>query len=247
MAVAVQGLRYQSVTIASLDGKNKIDLTNSITSVDYYEDILSPCITMTMNIINSYSIFNRLPIRGGESVSMEIETVSGTFLLDGENAMYVYKVSNLDAQNKNESFTLHLVSREGLTNETARCQTVYRGNLKNTVIKILKDDLKTKKFKSQNIEPTANSYSFIGNNKKPFHTLQWLGPKSVPTTSGGPTGTSGSDQNGIAKGTAGFFFYENKDGFNFRSIDSLVSNTRIEVSSANKKKVYNYSYDQKVI
>ena len=247
MAVAVQGLRYQSVTIASLDGKNKIDLTNSITSVDYYEDILSPCITMTMDVINSYSIFNRLPIRGGESVSMEIETVSGTFLLDGENAMYVYKVSNLDAQNKNESFTLHLVSREGLTNETARCQTVYRGNLKNTVIKILKDDLKTKKFKSQNIEPTANSYSFIGNNKKPFHTLQWLGPKSVPTTSGGPTGTSGSDQNGIAKGTAGFFFYENKDGFNFRSIDSLVSNTRIEVSSANKKKVYNYSYDQKVI
>ena len=109
MTVAVSGLRYQSVTIASLDGKNKIDLTNSITSVDYYEDILSPCITMTMEVINSYSIFNRLPIRGGESVSMEIETVSGTFLLDGENAMYVYKVSNLDAQNTNESFTLHLV------------------------------------------------------------------------------------------------------------------------------------------
>ena len=95
MAIAVQGLRYQSVTIASLDGKIKKDLTNSITSIDYYEDILSPCITMTMNVTNIYSIFNRLPIRGGESVSMEIETVSGTFLLDGENAMYVYKVSNL--------------------------------------------------------------------------------------------------------------------------------------------------------
>ena len=247
MAIAVQGLRYQSVTIASLDGKIKKDLTNSITSVDYYEDILSPCVTMTIDVINSYSIFNRLPIRGGESVSMEIETVSGTFLLDGENAMYVYKVSNLDAQNTNESFTLHLVSREGLTNETVRCQTVYRGNLKNTVTKILKDVLKTNKFKDENIEQTSNSYSFIGNNKKPFHTLQWLGPKSVSTISGGPTGTSGGDQSGIAKGTAGFFFYENKDGFNFRSIDSLVSNTRIEASISNKKKVYNYSYDQKVI
>ena len=247
MAIAVQGLRYQSVTIASLDGKTKKDLTNSITSIDYYEDILSPCITMTMNVTNIYSIINRLPIRGGESVSMEIETVSGTFVLDGENAMYVYKVSNIEAEHTNESFTLHLVSREGLTNETVRCQTVYRGNLKNTVTKILKDDLKTNKFKDENIEQTSNSYSFIGNNKKPFHTLQWLGPKSVSTISGGPTGTSGGDQSGIAKGTAGFFFYENKDGFNFRSIDSLVSNTRIEASSANKKKVYNYSYDQYVI
>jgi len=247
MAIAIQGLRYQSVTIASLDGKTKKDLTNSITSIDYYEDILSPCITMTMNVTNIYSILNRLPIRGGESVSMEIETVSGTFVLDGENAMYVYKVSNIEAEHTNESFTLHLVSREGLTNETVRCQTVYRGNLKNTVTKILKNDLKTNKFKDENIEQTSNSYSFIGNNKKPFHTLQWLGPKSVSTISGGPTGTSGGDQSGIAKGTAGFFFYENKDGFNFRSIDSLVSNTRIEASSANKKKVYNYSYDQYVI
>ena len=247
MAIAVQGLRYQSVTIQSLDGRNKKDLTNSITSIDYYEDILSPCITMTMDVINSYSIFNLLPIRGGEKVSMEIETASGTFLLDGENAMYVYKVSNLDAQNTNESFTLHLVSREGLTNETVRCETVYRGNLKTTVTKILKDVLKTNKFKSENIEQTSNSYSFVGNNKKPFHILQWLGPKAVSAISGGATGTSGGDQNGIAKGTAGFFFYENRDGFNFRSIDSLVSNTRIEESSANKKKVYNYSYEQFVI
>ena len=247
MAIAVQGLRYQSVTIASLDGKIKKDLTNSITSIDYYEDILSPCITMTMDVTNIHSILNGLPIRGGESVSMEIETVSGTFLLDGENAMYVYKVSNIKAEHTNESFTLHLVSREGLTNETVRCQTVYRGNLKNTVTKILKDDLKTNKFKDENIEQTSNSYSFIGNNKKPFHTLIWLGPKSVSTISGGPTGTSGGDQSGIAKGTAGFFFYENKDGFNFRSIDSLVSNTRIEASISNKKKVYNYSYNQFVI
>jgi hypothetical protein len=247
MAIAVQGLRYQSVTIQSLDGRNKKDLTNSITSIDYYEDILSPCITMTMDVINSYSIFNLLPIRGGEKVSMEIETASGKFLLDGENAMYVYKVSNLDAQNTNESFTLHLVSREGLTNETVRCETVYRGNLKTTVTKILKDVLKTNKFKSENIEQTSNSYSFVGNNKKPFHILQWLGPKAVSAISGGATGTSGGDQSGIAKGTAGFFFYENRDGFNFRSIDSLVSNTRIEESSANKKKVYNYSYEQFVI
>ena len=118
MSEFISGLRYQGVTIASLDGKKKLDLTNSILGIHYYEDILSPCITMTMDITNGYSIFNGLPIRGGESVSMEIETGSGTFKLDGEKALYVYKVSGIDAQRKAENFTLHLVSREGLTNET---------------------------------------------------------------------------------------------------------------------------------
>ena len=85
--------------------------------------------------------------------------------------LYVYKVSNLDAQHSNEMFTLNLVSREGLTNETSRCQTIYRGNLQTTVTKILKDDLKTKKYKSENIEGTSNDYSFIGNNSGNYFDL----------------------------------------------------------------------------
>ncbi len=100
MAIAVSGLRYQSVTIASLDGTKRIDITNSILGIDYYEDILSPCITMTIDLMNAYSIFNGLPIRGGESVAMEIETVFGNFRLDGEKAMFVTKLSGLDAQEK---------------------------------------------------------------------------------------------------------------------------------------------------
>ena len=125
MAIAVSGLRYQSVTIASLDGTKRIDITNSILGIDYYEDILSPCITMTIDLMNTYSIFNGLPIRGGESVAMEIETVFGNFRLDGEKAMFVTKLSGLDAQRTNESFTLHLTSKEALQNETVRCCTKY--------------------------------------------------------------------------------------------------------------------------
>jgi hypothetical protein len=76
MSNAISGLRYQYVTIASLDGSKKIDLTNSILEMNYYEDILSPCITMTIVMENTHSIFNGLPIRGGESVAMQIETAS---------------------------------------------------------------------------------------------------------------------------------------------------------------------------
>ena len=236
MAIAVSGLRYQSVTIASLDGTKRIDITNSILGIDYYEDILSPCITMTIDLMNAYSIFNGLPIRGGESVAMEIETVFGNFRLDGEKAMFVTKLSGLDAQRKSESFTLHLTSKEALQNETVRCCEKYNNaNINTHVEDILTNTLQTTKIGK--IEQTSNTYSFIGNNKKPFHILTWLGPKSISAYS--KSGNSGKE----AKGTSGFLFYENIDGFNFRSIDSLVSNTQIQNSSSDKENIPKYTFD----
>ena len=239
MAIAVSGLRYQYVAITSLDGSKKpIDITNSILEMNYFEDILSPCITMTIKLINGYSIFNRLPIRGGESVAMEIETVFGNFRLDGEKAMFVTKVSNLDAEKQSESFTLHLTSKEALQNETVRCCKKYNNSNINTHVEdILTNTLQTTKIGK--IEQTSNTYSFIGNNKKPFHILTWLGPKSISAHS--KSGNSGKE----AKGTSGFLFYENKDGFNFRSIDSLVSNTQLQSSSSNKENIFKYNYSGK--
>ena len=236
MAASVGAFKPNYFTIQTLDGKTTVDVTNSCLFFDYFEDILSPCVTAIAQLMNSSSLFNILPIRGGEKVTISVDTAFGEFVLDD---LYVYKVSNLDAQHSNEMFTLNLVSREGLTNETSRCQTIYRGNLQTTVTKILKDDLKTKKYKSENIEGTSNDYSFIGNNRKPFHVLTRLGPKAVPAN-GQNSGTSGEE----ARGTAGFLFYENKDGFNFRSIDSLVSSTKIQTNSADKENIPYYLFTQ---
>jgi hypothetical protein len=236
MAASVGAFKPNYFTIQTLDGSTTVDVTNSCLFFDYFEDILSPCVTAIAQLINSSSLFNILPIRGGEKVTISVDTAFGEFVLDD---LYVYKVSNLDAQHSNEMFTLNLVSREGLTNETSRCQTIYRGNLQTTVTKILKDDLKTKKYKSENIEGTSNDYSFIGNNRKPFHVLTWLGPKAVPAN-GQNSGTSGEE----ARGTAGFLFYENKDGFNFRSIDSLVSSTKVQTNSADKENIPYYLFTQ---
>lgn len=241
MSEAITGLKYNLVEIQSSNSGKKIDLTNSIVFGDYFEDILSPCITMNLQIASSYSIYNGLPIRGGERVELDIETVSGNFKLTGDNALYVYKVGSIVTDSNKEFFTLHLVSREALTNETARVQKKYEKKpINDHITSILKDVLKTKKYKSENIEKTSNSYSFIGTLKKPFHVLTWLGPKGIPaTSSSGKSGTQG-------KGVAGFLFYENKDGFNFRSIDTLVSSTKNQSGSTSKEQIYKYTYTQAI-
>jgi hypothetical protein len=247
MSLALSGLKVNGFVIQSIDGSKTIDLagSSSILFLDYFEDILSPCITMTVQVMNSTSLVNVLPIRGGEKVFLSIETAFGDFEFDGEESLYVSGVTGMTPDSTAEAFNLNLVSREAITNETARCVRKYSGSIDQTVTKILKDDLKTNKFKSDNIEKTSNNFSFIGNQKKPFHVLTWLCPKSTPATKAyGASGTSGKGAEGQAKGVSGFLFYENKDGFNFRSIDSLVKDTQVQIGSADSENIPTYVYTQ---
>jgi hypothetical protein len=242
MALAVSVYKPNKFIIKSLDGKTiPLDIQGSTLRFDYYEDILSPCVTMSVNIMTTYSILNIVPIRGGESVSIDVEVFSGRFA--SEN-MYVYKVSNIVQTSTSEAMTLHLISGEGLINETVRCLKKYpEVSIDANVKDILLNDLKVPRSRIGTIEKTSNSYSFIGNNRKPFHILTWLSTKSVPAIEG-KKGTTGSGQTGEARGTAGFLFFENRDGFHFRSLDTLVSNRQIQNSSSDKEKIFTYTYTQ---
>ncbi|NBP56659.1 hypothetical protein EBU71_09030, partial [bacterium] len=115
------------------------------------------------------------------------------------------------SETNRESFTLHLVSREAITNETVRVSNKFPTSLKisDSVEKILKDNLKTSKVGT--LDKSSNKYGFIGNLRKPFTVLIWLASKAVPESSG--------------SATAGFVFYQTVDGFQFRSLDDLMLQT----------------------
>jgi len=83
MSNAVTALKYNSFTIYSSETNQSIDLSNSVVYCDYYEDILSPCVMMTIQVAASNSIYNGLPIRGGEQVEVDVETASETLNLLG--------------------------------------------------------------------------------------------------------------------------------------------------------------------
>ena len=248
MVLGITKLRFKNLTIFPLNGKKPISLSNSTAEIDYFESILEPTITMSINLFNTYSLFNEIPIRGGEKVEIELEVDSNrwikgkdipkTFSLEGDNAMYVYKVSDVSATKARELLTIHLVSKEYFMNEQSKCLKKYQSNNISVHVRdILKNILKTKKDYDKNIEDTSNKYCFYGGNRKPFHVLQWLAPKSI-STSPGVKGQSGKGQQAQGKGTAGFLFYENKDGFHYRSIDELVSGL------GNEEVVWLYRYDE---
>ena len=241
---SVAALRFKTINIQPLDeGKELVDLTSNVLSVSYFENILEPAITMHIQLASSSSLYNLIPIRGGEKVNFEIEIGNDDFTLLEESAMYVYMVSGLDATRMRETFTLHLASREYFTNETQRC---YRKYEKETISTHVKDILNDKEKglgtdKEIFVEDTFTKYAFTANGRKPFGVLQWLGPKSI-SLAPGEKGNSGKDYSAKAKGIAGFLFFENKDGFHYKSIDSLVSKREIGMHSSNSKDIQEFFY-----
>ena len=251
MALAISALKYNYVSIQSpTSGKIAIDLTNHLIQTQYFEDLLSPIITMKMRVRSEFNYVAKVPIRGGEMVAFSAE-VGGTTVQFGEidgngnitpnsGELYVYKLSDLSQPSQAQDFVLNLTSLEFLKNETSRCQKKFKSqkiseHVRDILLNVMK--VNPDRILKNNIEDSDNSYTFIGNNRKPFYTIEWLCPKSITNSVQGVSGDGGSAQ---GKGTAGFLFYENREGFNFKSVESLVRSTTLKDNKA--KPVQSYVY-----
>ncbi|MEC9064523.1 MAG: hypothetical protein VX805_04125, partial [Pseudomonadota bacterium] len=125
--------------------------------------------------------------------------------------------------------TLNLVSEEFIRNEEGGSHINVRldGKISDHITNILENFLITEKDISD-VEETANNYNFVGNNKKPYYTMNWLSKFGVPES----TGQKGS--------TAGYFFWETSEGYHFKSIDSMFSKQKNPIK---KKFIFNSSDD----
>ena len=221
------------------NAKNFADFSTACVELSYYEDILSNTVTATATIVESgltasptvqtRSVLDSLPIRGGEPIELIIEDnqtkpTQLKFSRRKNNELYVNRVRRVSPGTQKQVYNIDLCTREFLTNEQVRVVKRYDGNISNNVKKILLQDLGNNKAagspyglrtrKHIEVDPTAENYNFIGNDRKPFNVCTWLASKSVPVFS--KDGKSGYGK------VAGYFFYETYEGFKFKSIDKLL-------------------------
>ena len=215
---AVDKSLYEKFTIESVDQSKTADISAGVVNFRYYEDVYSPMLTATVVVANTgnviegddgkiQSLYNGFPLRGGERIQIKIAGNSD----DNEglelNDLYVGSITNVMIESGREIFTLNLVSREAITNETVRVGKKFpvAQKISDSVKDICENYLSTDKL--YDIDETMNPYGFYGNMRKP---LTMLASKSVPGN------VSGKDA------TAGYFFFETQQGFRFKSIDSLI-------------------------
>ena len=192
------------------------DITQGAPEIDYYESIESPSISMTLRFIDIDQVIGQKGITGGELIELTVKDGDeDEFKITKDHKLMLNAVSDMNTTAQIQEATLEFISQETIINETARLNKKFAGNVSQTVKDILTEDKKGIKTKKKVFGPkkegeieedrATNSYSFVGNLKRPFDTIQWLCAKSQSSTK-----------------NFGFLFFENLDGYHFRSIENLL-------------------------
>ena len=185
------------------------DITRGNPSINYYESVTSPSISMTLSFIDIDQMISREGITGGEMIDLEIiiPDFEEKFKIESKKQKLVLNaVRDVITSTNKQIATLEFVSEESLINETSRVNKKFTGTVTQIVKELLETEVKgiqtEKEIKTDN---AVNKYSFVGNLKRPFETIQWLCPKAQASAK-----------------NFGFLFFENRDGFHFKSIENLL-------------------------
>ena len=234
----------QTIDVVSKENKNStVSLLSGAVRVLYYESILQDSVrasvvftdagnTMTRTVKTGKGQGNKsrsrkdkkkisavegLPIIGKEQVSLKFTDNNNNtikFSSSGENPLIVNSITALptDSQTTTKSYELDLVTQEFIDNDEVRVKYCSADQISEQVKKVFEEVLKTKK--KVDVEDTKNSMNYTGKNNKPFYVINDLSKKSV---------AAGSQELGFS---AGYLFYETSEGYNFKSIDTLLSGVK---------------------
>lgn len=194
----------KSLILITSDAKT-VELTKMYISLNLYEDLFTPYVTGDMVIGDALDLINTYSIHGNEYVYMELDKPS----LDEPIKKFfrIYKIDNRTYETQAlQNYTIHFCSEELLLSSQKLIRKSYRGMTIDNMIKdILNTQLMVDAGKMKGLfTPTTGVYDLIIPRMQPLEAAMWLTTRAYS-----------NDQ-------SLFFFYENRDGYNFVSYETLI-------------------------
>ena len=203
-------IRISEVALISPYG-NVVGISNNVLEINIYEDIFSNFLTGDITFVDTDNLTSKLPILGQEYLEFKIRTPLGSKYDEGEydftNArMAVYNIaSKVKLNDKTQNITLSFISPEGIKDNNTRISRAFDGPYDDAVAKIVKNQWGLNSTKKCYIQPTKDNFKFVAPNQRPSDVLNMIASRAIPKTSALPA----------------YVFYENGQGFHFRSLDSF--------------------------
>ena len=227
-----------------LDGE--FGLLSGVRSIDYYESITSPSISAVVKIIDVDGTLSSKGVYGGEKLAVKMKSGKDSefeeFIITPEKQeLILNSIGGVTSGVKQQTATLQFVSKDLIKNETARINRRYVGNISDSIKKIMTEDpkgIKTTKEVDCETDRSKNNYAFVGNKDTSFDIIQRLQPKA-----------GGAGYNDETKTDYGFMFFENYDGYHFRSIRSLFelepefTYVKTEISASDDLVIEEYNFN----
>jgi len=200
---------FSLVTLTLLTSVSTLDVKNIMTELSYYEDLFNNTASGYVMFVDSMGYIENLNLTGNEYIRMTFgKTNQKENWID--KLYRVYKVAKRlpEGNGNTESYSLYFCSEEMILSEQYKISKSYPNSaISDNIADILTTYLKVPDKKMQVIESTLGLYDFIVPYLKPFDAINWMSVYARPEN-----GNPGSDM----------VFYEDKSGFNFRSIQSLM-------------------------
>ena len=215
-----------------------------VQSIDYYESILSPSISVQVKILDVDGNLSAKGVYGGEKLAIKIVAGKDSELEDfvitpEDHELILNSIKDITSGVKQQTATLQFVSKDLIKNEASKINKRYVGNITDSVKDILTKDPKgIKTTKSiDDVDRAVNNFAFVGNQHNAFDIIQRLQPKA---------GRAGYDDK--TKSDYGFLFFETFDGYHFRSFRSLfepepeTEYVKSEISGTGDFVIDNYNF-----
>ena len=192
----------------------RVDIQNIILSVELQQSIFSRTMIGKIQVHDTKDVRTLLPIVGLERLNLKFHTPG----LTGVNAtaneghpFHIYKIESVTPDNTgalgSQVYDIFFCSRESYFNNMRKVSKAYMGQVEVGVNDIFRNRKYLSSKKNLYFEPTRNQTKIVIPNTRPFEAIDMLCKKAV----------SEKYEN------AGYLFYEDFNGYHFRSIESLLA------------------------
>jgi hypothetical protein len=210
-----QDFNLDEVTVITSDGKSN-NLKYMVVELSVFEDIFSSVITGYVILRDGVGLIESLSLDGNEYIKLDYSKYASTPAQDKPYRIYKIgnrkPVGNLDS----EFFTLYFCSEALLISEQSRVKRAFPStpiatantDTSGIINSILNKELGISSQYINIIEPTYGTYDFIVPRMKPLEAISWLSTYARPAAY-----NFGADM----------LFFETRNGYNFRSLQSMFS------------------------
>jgi hypothetical protein len=194
------------VEITSRNGFT-VEVTPQVIGIEIFEDLFTPFISGNIILQESLDFINLVPLTGEEFINIKMKTPSFTGsdkVIDAQ--FYIYKLSERELDgNRNQIYRLHFISTEAIVDLNKKVSKSFSGNVSEIARQLISDDKHgLESNKPLNIQNTTNSTKYVSNFWSPVKNLNYIAGTAINH-----------------RGSSDYIFYENRNGFNFNSLESL--------------------------
>ena len=186
----------------------KINVHGQVKELNIYQSIDCPFMSGNMLIADSQGVAEILPLMGQERLLFSLKTPghSNTVNFNKYHAIIYNVEKRFQTSDREQTIFLNWTTLEHYKNIRTKISKSFNGTISSIVQKILKNKNYLGTKKPVNIDVTRNLRKYVIPNLNPFQAINLLKTEAISAEEQSPH----------------FLFFENPNGFHFRSLDSLI-------------------------